>query len=605
MVAPSVDLDYRQRPFDLLDPDERARLGRSLDLVLVRAGDCLLEEGAASEAVYVIHEGRVRAVRTRDGRQERLGEYAQGDVLGAFAVMMGHARYRYEAVEDSLCFAIAAPAFRAVLEHNTRFAAWFLEGLSVKRRLLAEQERSSDLAELMLARAGDAQLAPAVTVAAGDSLADVRRAMKAQAVSCVLVAPEAGDAGPGIATRTDLLDALALGGMAPSDALRPLVRRPLIGMQAHEVLFQALVTMTERHVERLVVFDGEHPLGTLGMAEVLSHYSSHSHLIGLELARAATPEAVRDAALRMTALVRTLHAQGARMSFLSELVSALNSRIMARLFELLVPEEVRPRVCLLVLGSEGRREQIVKTDQDNALVLAPDLHWPGLDATMAEFSRWMVACGYPPCPGRIMVDNPQWRGTPQQWRERADGWGRSTDPEALMALAIALDARPVAGDEALFEAFRPALYAAARNDVVLHHLARAAIEFHPALTVFGRIRTGGQGTDIKKGGVFPLVHGLRVLALRYEVRDRNSFRRAEAVVAAGGMSAALGRDVQQALAVFLRMRLGRQLEVIRQGEPPDNHLHVDALRRLDRELLRDALAVVDEFKGLLTRTFHL
>jgi CBS domain-containing protein len=71
------------------------------------------------------------------------------------------------------------------------------------------------------------------------------------------------------------------------------------------------------------------------------------------------------------------------------------------------------------------------------------------------------------------------------------------------------------------------------------------------------------------------------------------------------MSAALGRDVQQALAVFLRLRLGRQLEAIRQGEAPDNLLQVGALRRLDRELLRDALAVVDEFKGLLTRTFHL
>jgi CBS domain-containing protein len=89
------------------------------------------------------------------------------------------------------------------------------------------------------------------------------------------------------------------------------------------------------------------------------------------------------------------------------------------------------------------------------------------------------------------------------------------------------------------------------------------------------------------------------------VPDRNSFRRAEGIAAAGGMSVELARDVQQALSVFLRLRLGHQIESARRGEVPDNYLRVGELRRLDRELLRDALSVVDSFKAHLKRSFHL
>lgn len=599
----AIDLDASSPPFDLLEAGELACLQKATDLVYFARGERPLQVGAASPAVYVIYRGRMQAVRPGEGGEERLGEYGQGDVLGAFAVMMGQARFTYEALEQTLCFAIDAAAFSRVQQGNPRFAAWFLEGLSAKRQLLMAQERPSELAETMLTRVAHAQLAPALVLAPQATLREARREMKRLAVSCALVREDGRE--PGIVTRTDLLDALALGDIAPDAPIAPLVRRPLLTVRPDEVLFQALVTMTEHHVERVVVADGEAVLGTVGMAEVLSHYSSHSHLIGLQLARATRVEEVREAARRMTDLVRTLHAQGARMSFLTELVSALNGRVMQRLWELVVPAPIRGRACLLVLGSEGRREQIMKTDQDNALILPDGPEPEGLDAAMQAFGAELQACGWPPCPGGVMVTNPAWRHDLSGWKARIAHWSRSTDPQAMLDFAIALDARPVAGDTALFEALRPDLLAAGCNDIVLHHFAGAALAFHTPLTLFGNLKAGEHGTDVKKGGVFPLVHGLRALALRHGVADRNSFRRAEAIAAAGGMSTELSRDVQQALAVFLRLRLTHQIESARRGEAPDNYLCPGELRRLDRELLRDALGVVDAFKAHLKRSFHL
>ena len=602
-MTSSLDLDAGSPPFDLLSGDELARLQRATDLVYFAAGERPVQAGQASPSVYVIYRGRMRALRAGEQGEAWLGEYGPGDVLGAFAAMMGQARFTYEALEQTLCFAIDAQAFLRAQQGNPRFAAWFLEGLSAKRQMVMAQERPGELADTMLTRVRDAQLAPALMLAPGDSLRHARLEMKRLAVSCALV--DDATAGPGIVTRTDLLDALALQDRPPDAPIAPLVRRPLVTVGPDEVLFQALVSMTEHHVERVVVRDAERVHGTVGMAEVLSHYSSHSHLIGLQLARASRVEEVRDAARRMTDLVRSLHAQGARMSFLTELVSALNGRVMQRLWTLVVPEAIQQRACLLVLGSEGRREQIMKTDQDNALILADGPEPDGLEAAMRAFGAELEACGWPPCPGGVMVRNPAWRHTLSDWHALLERWSRSSDPRAMLDFAIAVDARPVAGDLSLFDGLRPALLQAGRNDIVLHHFAGAALTFHTPLTLFGNVRAGEHGTDIKKGGVFPLVHGLRALALKHGVADRNSFRRADGIAAAGGMSAELSRDVQQALAVFLRMRLEHQIESARRGEPPDNYLRVAELRRLDRELLRDALVVVDAFKAHLKRSVHL
>src|SRR5690606_40307629 len=143
-----------------------------------------------------------------------------------------------------------------------------------------------------------------------------------------------------------------------------------------------------------------------GLAEVLAHFASHSHLISRRLTRAGDIDAIARAASGMTHLVRSLNINGTRIPYMMELVSALNSCIMGRIFELIVPAELHDRVCVLVMGSEGRREQLLKTDQDNALVLADDLEWDGLGEAMDLFSAALAKVGYPPCPGRVMVDNP-------------------------------------------------------------------------------------------------------------------------------------------------------------------------------------------------------
>ncbi|MBB1088765.1 cyclic nucleotide-binding/CBS domain-containing protein [Lysobacter sp. SG-8] len=607
-MEPLPGLDLDAPPFDLLDAAARRRLQRSVDMGFHPAGEVILEAGTASSHVHVILKGVVRAWDLHAEGARLFADFDSGDMFGAWAVIAGRARHRYQAVEDVLDFLIPAALFRELLDAHPRFAAWFHEGLALKRRVAADEQQPSELSQLMLTRVRDAHLAPAVQVPATTTIQEAAQRLREARVDCLLVEGRRGrDDGPGIVTRTDLLEAMALEAQGRDAAVGPLARRPLIEVRARDVLFQALVTMTEHGIERVPVRDdGDgNLLGTLGMAEVLAHYTSHSHLIQLRLERARSLDDVAEAARGMTALVRQLHAQGARMSYLMELVSALNSRILARVFDAVVPADRRDALCLLVLGSEGRREQILKTDQDNALVIADGHDWDGLPAAMARFGEALRDIGYPPCPGGVMATRPDWRMPERRWRERIAGWAREPDGAHAMALSIMLDARPVAGNTALFAGVEDALHALGRDELLLRALARATLEFSTPLDLFGRMRDGGAGMDLKKGGVFPIVHGIRVLALRHGVRRHNTFDRCEALRAAGALSSELGRDLPQALAVFLRLRLGAQLQALAAGEPVDNRVHPASLRRLDRELLRDAFRVVNAFKDHVRDSFHL
>lgn len=596
-VPPGFDL--AQPPFDLLSGAEQQRLCKHLDMALFRSGEQIIEAGAASRFVYVILRGEVIASDIDASGESGFGDYRDGDLFGAFAVISGRARHRYRATVDTLCFTIPDTLFKQLLASNARFSAYFLEALAVKKRLLRERDRPSDLAEVMLGRIRDGLVVKPLLMSADSSVEATVRSMREQRVDNVLVnLPTA----LGIVTRTDLLDALALNGARPVDPIGPLARTPLIVCDEDALLFEALVTMTARRVHRIAVTRGGEVIGTLGLMEVLSHFSAKSHLINFRLEQARNAQDLSAIAQEMNGLVRTLFAQGAKIRFLMDLISALNTRMLAKVYELVLPQGLSPPT-LIALGSEGRHEQILKTDQDNALIL-PDGN--GDYTGFAErFSAVLHELGFPPCPGGVMVRNPAWRHSADGWGKIIRGWVAQPDHEAVMHLAILLDAEVVAGPPEALAPLRQAMFAIAQNPGALSRFAEPAVRFRTPLTLFGGLKGDADGVDLKKGGIFPMVHGVRALALREHILPTNTFARIDALIERGALETRSGEDLKQALSVLLRLRLGEQLAALARGEAIDNRIDPKQLRRLDLDLLRDALRVVREFQTWLRQEFRL
>ena len=264
------------------------------------------------------------------------------------------------------------------------------------------------------------------------------------------------------------------------------------------------------------------------------------------------------------------------------------------------------------MGSEGRGEQILKTDQDNALLLRDGFSHPGLDELAQRFSAALAQLGYPPCPGQIMITNPLWRQPLAAFCQTMRGWVYGPSVEGPMHLAIFLDAACVAGDARLLQQARAALQPMLPGqDIYLARFAAAADQFHEPGNWFTRLtntithKLDELPLDLKKLGVFPIVHGVRALALQHGVCELGTAARVAQLQRLGVLSTAQAQDLVPALHQLMQIRLTHQLRQRAHGESASNLVQPSALDPQEREPLQRALAVVKNFRLFLRLHFNL
>ncbi|MCG6657649.1 cyclic nucleotide-binding/CBS domain-containing protein [Halomonas campisalis] len=602
-----VEVDLSQPPFTFLDDEGRERIRSGVDLAYFDRDEIILEMGQPGEFVFIIHKGEVAELDTTlPGARERIGHYTQGDLFGAISILNGKSRYRFRAEQESLCYLLPKALFLQLCDDYPAFAEFFRQTLSHKARLLTEQraEGGVTMAGFMLAKVSECMRKP-LCVAPDATIAEAVNTLNEGHADSLLVD---GEQGVGMITKTDLLNALVLEERDKHSPVVDIAHFELITVGADQYLFEALVVMTRFKVERVVVMEGDKPSGVVELTDVLSFFSSRSYVVSLQVEQADTLEALMRASHRTPELVKALMAQGVKLRFAMGLLAALNGRIMAKAWGFLIDERYHRDACLMVMGSEGRGEQILKTDQDNGLILTDDLEWPDLDERMQALTRTLIDLGYPPCPGNIMVSNPEWVGTESQWRERIARWVQARDGDSLMKLAIMLDSHAVAGNPALLDRLREGLFEqCSRDELLLSYFARAALRFSTPLTLFGSLKKPQHGIDIKKGGIFPIVHGVRTMALERRIKPTSTLERLEALAEDGRLDERTAENLGEALSLFTELRLKQQLERLDRdddGTSPDRVV-VQQLSSLERDLLREALHIVKDFKQHLSQRYHL
>jgi CBS domain-containing protein len=383
----------------------------------------------------------------------------------------------------------------------------------------------------------------------------------------------------------------------------------VVEIEADADLFEALWLMVRHRVHRLLVRDGAAVLGVLGQLDLVSFVANHSHIVALQIDDADTVAELKAAAERIDAMVTLLHDGGIKIERIARLVGELNHRLFARLWSLVAPPELVANSCLLVMGSEGRGEQIIKTDQDNALLLRDGFEaHPQLAEAAARFNAALAEFGYPPCPGKIMLTNPLWRCGESAFRMTLRDWIYGSDPQAPMQLAIFFDAVAVAGDARLLDTAREYLDGIlAGSDAFLARFAAAADQFDEPQAWWARItaRVDEQPLDLKKLGTFPIVHGVRALSMKHHVRESGTAERLRKLTALRQVDADVGRDLVEALHYLMGLKLRHQLRQRAAAQPATNSVRPSDLSTMDRDQLKEALAIVKRFRALLRQRFRL
>ncbi|HET8569678.1 MAG TPA: DUF294 nucleotidyltransferase-like domain-containing protein [Candidatus Limnocylindria bacterium] len=461
-------------------------------------------------------------------------------------------------------------------------------------------------ASALTVRVGALPLRPLVACDAGASIADVASRMAAADTASVVIV-DADGRPAGIITDSDLRRRVLALGRDTSAPASAIASAPVVTLGRDSLGLDAVQLMLERRIHHLaVVDDAGRATGVVADSDLLAHQAAQPLLLARRIERAATVEELGAAHAQYPETVALLLDAGARASEIGRILAETNDRLQRRLVALAERAlgGAPAPFAWIVMGSEGRRVQTLRTDQDNGLV-ADDAAPAEADAYFARFASWMVDAlervGAPRCQGDVMATNPLWRGRGSDWRARFSAWLAEPKPDALLRAMIAFDFRGAAGTLALVEDLRAWLVARTPVARMLQlHVARELAHRRVALGPLGRLKS--DGFDGKMEAIGIAVDGARLLALQLGIAETSTLARIARAAAEGAVPAGDATEVAEAYEAISALRLRRQVALAAEGKPPDNRIVPKELGRATRAALREHLQALARFqRGVVDR----
>ena len=598
-------------PFVLLPPADLRELTRYVSLEYFPRGTVILKAGGdPAESLYVIYKGAVRLTLANDsGDNVLLDVRGEGDLFGVLSLIGGDvARFDVTALEDTLAYSIPVDRVRDLAQRFPEVSAWVVRtsiSRYVDRALVELRTRAQTVGTgeqlLYSLSAGDVTAAPPVLCREETPIQQVAEMMRKAEASCAFVTN--GDRkAVGIVTESDLAEKVVAAGRSSQDAVSTIMAAPVVSVRASEPTFQAMLLMLQRNIHHVLVTRDGLPHSVLTTHDLMLLQGRSPLVLSRDIDRQTTVEGVVAAQGRILALIPLLIREGAKASHIGHVIAEINDHVVHKLMKI-AEEQVGPPpcpYCWITLGSEGRREQTFKTDQDNGLIYAdlPDEQQPAAYEyfrTLAKTaSEYMSRCGYPPCHGGYTAANARWRQPVDVWRSYFSEW--ITDPEQHTALhgLIFFDMRPVFGDFRLFEQVREYVHTLLKSAGFFKSiLAYVSIIQKPPLSLFRNFIVERNGEhkdslDLKMYGTAPIVNLARLFAVDALIEATGTIERLAAVREAGYGDATMLADLIEASEFLMMLRLQHQVDQARAGEQVSNYVNPESLSHLQRALLKEA-----------------
>ncbi|MDP3754557.1 DUF294 nucleotidyltransferase-like domain-containing protein [Polaromonas sp.] len=563
----------------LIEPDS----GPVNELFFIRQGAVIGERGLAELSGGAFH-------------------YEPGELFPVSAALAQRAvTASYRAVADTFVLALPLASMHALAVMSPPFADFLnrriLKFLDLSRRALQVAYASQALAEQSLETPlGDVARQAPVTCPPDTPLREALSRMHQQRIGSMLVADEAGRP-LGILTRYDILGRVTLAALPLDTPISQAMVQPVLTLSHEHTALDAALLMSKHGIRHVPVTRGGVAVGVVSERDLFAMQRLSLKQVSTSIRSAADVEMLKIVAQDIRRFAHSLLGQGVHARQLTALISHLNDVLTLRLLEIKAGEHGidLSRLCWLALGSEGRSEQTIATDQDNALIL-PDDTTPAQREAALRFARdvnvALDACGYPLCRGGIMAGEPACCLTLHQWRERFARWIEHGAPEDLLNASIYFDFRPLAGDARLADSLRQEVSESARRAPrFIKQLATNALMHSPPLNWTGSIAVDDGGMiDLKLQGAAIFVDVARIYSLSRGVTATNTRERLDAVGTLLGLAPSEYQAWVSGFEFLQTLRLRVQLEGTASPQQP-NHLKVDRLNDIDRRILRESFRV--------------
>ena len=456
----------------------------------------------------------------------------------------------------------------------------------------------------------DVMTSPLATINAEVTVVMAAQRMTGEGVSSLVVVDPQGKP-EGIVTERDLLRAFAADGHGKMEnaTVASVMASPVISVDEDDYVFIALGRIERRGIRHLVATD--HAGRATGMVTprgLLKVRVGDTLRLGDEIDDAHDAQDLGQVRDQLPGLARQLLSEDIGALGAASVISAVYCDLTRRAWDIAAASmhsdgkgAVPAPYSVLVLGSGGRGESLLKPDQDNAIVHLGD---DACDAWFAEAATRMSdilnGAGVPYCKGGVMASQPFWRRSLEGWRSEIASWVKSRDPEALLKTDIFFDLKRVAGGSAPADALQSAALQAVHGSVSFLQVIGLRLDaYNPPFGLLGQIKNVNGRVDLKLNGLLPITAGARVMALQHGLALTSTADRLKGLAARGALGADDARQLVDALEVLLCAVLNQQAADIEAGQELSTLVDVKRLSPRRQRAIKHAFKTADGLKLLV------
>ncbi|HSD18421.1 MAG TPA: DUF294 nucleotidyltransferase-like domain-containing protein [Anaeromyxobacter sp.] len=615
-------------PFDFLPDADLERISDALTIEYHPRGSTLFAQGqSAVTDVYVVMKGSLELLDDAAVPASQLRAVGLGQTYGGACVLTngGIALFTVRALEDTFLYAVPGPLFLEACARHREFHDFFAESLGPRmlervgarlrqKWLLTTPDPDSVGFSRTVGEICDREVA---WCSRDESVREVALRMTVRRCHTLLVR-DAGGALVGLVSERDLVERALANGLDAARPVSEVMTTASEPMPAALPLAEAMEVMVRSGVRSLpIAGDGGEIVGLLADDDLLVAHGSSPLEYLRDIAQTRLRKDLAEKRARLPRLVRALMLEGARVDSLTWLISAVSDATLRRVLDMALADMGPPPVpfVFLTLGSEGRREQTLVTDQDNAIVFA-DV--PGREEAAAEYfprlgervCTWLKEVGVEYCDGDVMASNGEWCQPLSVWKEYFRKWVRVPVPEAVLNSSIFFDFREVHGDVALGAELRGHVtqLLASRPGMFFNLLAQAVVDKELPVGLFGRISVETRGSredvfDIKQP-IARICELTRLQGLWHGIGATSTLERLRKLSQQGEVDARVCLDMKHAYSFLMQLRLARQVAALGDGGvPADNLISTHEISTLEQRFLEEAFGLIGRVQASARRKF--
>ena len=612
-------------PFSLLSNQEQKKLTHAFSYEKVTKDTVLLEQDITKvEKLYTLSKGSARYYYAMNNTNILTGKLKTEDNFGGLSILLNDAISirTLKVLEDSVFITLTAELFLTICNENPEFQNYFTNefGKCMLNKsfagIISRQIKDREFNLPFFNRPIWSIFQPNISTCLMEtSIKDAAFKMSRNNTSAILIKKDKQTI-QGIVTDADLRKKAVAVNMDMSQPVSDIMSSPIISISADCQVFEAFLSMIKNDKRHLAVFGQAGDItGIISEKDLISAQTKSTYLLIKTVKSAISIQEIKNIHSKLEKMLLDPIKNGANPEYITRLIATFSDAIIDKIIKFSL-EKMGPPPCkfvFLTMGSEGREEQTLISDQDNAIVYEDSKNPEKAKQYFDDLSRLICdqldMAGYRFCDGNNMAKNPKWCRPLSKWKDYFNTWVRTSNPENLLHSSIFFDFRGTWGDMTLADDLKQYLL----NSIggwsgFLRNLTENTLYFKPPISVFGKlvVKTHGKqkgALDIKIA-MLPIIDFTRIYALKNGIKHTNTLTRLFRLYTRKAITNKEYTDIVRAYNYMMQLRFLRQITTIMdEGKTPDNYIYPNNLSALDQKLLKEIFKMIENLQKKLEFEF--